>query len=96
MKLWQKNLGSSLMAASLALLGSSAALAAAGASKAILLSVAIIGAVMGVVGVFFSHLFSVDQAAAVAAGAAIDATRVPPVGSLPVIQPNSPVPTSKP
>lgn len=70
MKLWQKNLGSSLTATSLAILGSSVALGAAGASKTILLWVAILGVVTGVVGVFFSHLFAVDQAAAVAANAA--------------------------
>lgn len=88
MKLWQKNLGSSLTAASLAVFGLSATLAPLGASKTVLIVVAVIGGVLGVVGIFFSHLFAVDQAAAVQRGADIDAgiapkgTVTPPPGSL--------------
>lgn len=85
LKIWQKNLGSSLTAASLAALGSSGALAASGCPKWVLFTVAIIGAVMGIAGVFTSHLFAVDQAAIVKQGQAIDVKNgdaVPPAPSV--------------
>lgn len=92
----KKNLGSSLTAASLGVLGLSATLTPLGVSKGVLVAVAVTGGVIGVAGVFFSHLFKNDQAAAVAAGAAIDAGKVPPAGSLVgAIQSNPTVPTIK-
>lgn len=105
----KKNLGSSLTATSLAVLGLSATLAPLGASKDILIAVAVAGGVLGVAGVFFAHLFKNDQDAAIAQGAAIDAGKVPtatvtltasapPAGTLVNTLTNAqpPIPTTKP
>ena len=84
----KRNLGSSFTAASLAVLGLSATLAPMGVSKVVLIAVAISGGVLGVIGVFLSHLWSTDTNAAVQRGADIDAgiapkvTVTPPPGSL--------------
>lgn len=108
----KKNLGSSLTAASLAILGLSATLAPLGVGKVGLIAVAVSGGVVGVVGIFFSHLFKNDQDAAIAQGAAIDAGKIPsatitlsasekpaasPAGSLTgTLIPSPTVPTAKP
>lgn len=76
MKVWQRNLGSSLIALSLAIAGLTATLEPLGVSKTVLVIIAISGGVSGCAGVFFSHLFNVDQTAAVQAGAAVDAATV--------------------
>lgn len=77
----KNNLGSSLTAASLAVLGISATLTPLGVSKGLLIAVAVTGGVLGVAGVFFGHLYKTElgkqtdaNTLGVAKGAAVDKT----------------------
>lgn len=95
--MWKKTLGSSLQAAGIAIFGSGGLTLLNNAPKWATGTLIGVGIACNVLGTFFAHLWAADTSAAVQAGAAIDAGKLPPVGSLTgAIQPTATVPTIKP